>query len=105
LEFRLEDGIDVPVTLGKDGGVSGGTNAHGQVVPPVIVQQQPIDTTGRGKIQGAFKGPPVTPDDGSSESETDGDEDLEEDDAHKLRQISHAARLKQPITVLQIHTV
>jgi hypothetical protein len=41
----------------------------------------------------------VCPDDGRGESETDSDEDLEDDDTHKLRQLSHAVRLQQPITV------
>jgi hypothetical protein len=46
LEFRLADGIDVPDTPGEDGGVSGGTNAKGQILPLVIVPQQPIYTRG-----------------------------------------------------------
>jgi hypothetical protein len=95
----LADGVDVPDAIGEDGGVAGGTNAHGQVLPPVVFQQQPIDTTGGWKIQGALKGSLVFPDDGCSESETDSDEDMEDDDMHKLRQLSHTARLKQPITV------
>jgi hypothetical protein len=64
----------------------------------VIFQQQPIDTTGSTKIQGAMTGR-LDSDEGSSESETDSDEDMEHDDMHKLRQLWHAIRLKQPITV------
>jgi hypothetical protein len=64
----------------------------------MIFQSQPIDTTRGTKIQGALEGPLLDADDGSSESETDSDEDFKEDDTHKLRQLAHTARLKRPIT-------
>jgi hypothetical protein len=67
--------------------------------PPVVFLQQPIDTTGGGKVQGPLKCPLQGPGDGESESETDSDEDVEDDGTHKLRQSVHAARLMQPITV------
>jgi hypothetical protein len=66
------------------------------VLPPVIFQQQPIDTTGGTKVQGALRASLVkaNDDDASSESELDSDEDMEGDYTHKLRQILHAIRLK-----------
>jgi hypothetical protein len=45
VEFRLADSASVPDALWEDGGVSGGMNAHGQVLPPVIFPKGPIDTT------------------------------------------------------------
>jgi hypothetical protein len=55
-----------------------------------------IDTTWRTKINGALK---RIPGDGSSDSETDSDADDEDEGFQKLRQISHAVRLAQSITI------
>jgi hypothetical protein len=100
LEFRLAEGMEVPDTTGESGGAARGTNHRGQVLPPIIFPKVAIDTTGGTKVQGALKRALVVPRDGSSESEGDSDEDLENDDTDKLRQISHAARLGQLVTVV-----
>jgi hypothetical protein len=51
LEFKLIDGIEIPDALTDEDAVAGETNAHGQVLPPVIFAQQPIDMTGDTKVQ------------------------------------------------------
>jgi hypothetical protein len=95
LEFHLAEEVNVPDMFDEQGGVAGGTNSKGQILPPVIFPTV-IDTTGGTKMNGALKG---IPGDWSSVSETDSDADAEDEDFHKLRQISHAVRLAQSITV------
>jgi hypothetical protein len=51
LEFKLIDSIEIPDTLTDEDAAAGRANAHGQVLPPVIFAQQPIDTTRGTKVQ------------------------------------------------------
>jgi hypothetical protein len=83
--FRVKNSANTPDTLGADGGVAGGTNAKGQVLPPVIFPRS-TDTTGVAKMQ-TLKGIPglTAPADSDSETETDSEEDQDGDDTHKLR--------------------
>jgi hypothetical protein len=100
IEFRLNKAVEVPDTLGEDGGVAGGPNSHDQVLPPVVFPKTEINTKDPGsKVEGSLRGPLVLPGDGNSESDTDSDEDEEGDDTHKLHQLAHAHRMNQPITV------
>jgi hypothetical protein len=99
LEFRLADGVEIPDTTEEAGGAAGGVNPRGQVLPPIVFPKPAIDTTGGGKAHGALKGAFALPGDGSSESETDSAEALEDEDTHKLRHLSYAVRMNQPIAV------
>jgi hypothetical protein len=80
LELSLMDGKNAIDTSGNDGGVDGGTNSKGQVLPPVIFPRV-IDTTGGTKIHGALQRT-LWLKTSSSNSETDGDEDPEDEDTH-----------------------
>jgi hypothetical protein len=103
-KFKLAEGVEVPNAWGEDGRVPGGTNANGQVLPPVVFPKPEIYITGDMKVQGSLKWIPGPLDSAGeeeedSDTETDSDEDVDEYDTHKLRELGHAARLKQPITV------
>jgi hypothetical protein len=38
LEFHLKDGVEIPDTLGEEGGASGGMSKHVHILPAVISQ-------------------------------------------------------------------
>jgi hypothetical protein len=90
----LANGVDVPDTTGAFGGAAGGVSPGGYILPPIVFQKAPIDTTGGGKVQGALKGVRKT----DSNSDTDSIEDEDNEDTHKLRKIAHAATRGQPLT-------
>jgi hypothetical protein len=75
-------------------------DAHGHVLRPIMFPKPEIDTTDGSKVQRSRKGLLVAPGDDSSASDTDSDRDEGNEDVHKPRQLEHAARLGQPITIV-----
>jgi hypothetical protein len=96
LSFKMRDPNDAPDTLTANGGGASGTNNKGEILPEVIFPQSPIDTTGGTKVHGALKGSQGN----GSDSYTDSVDDEENQDDYKLKQIGHAVRLGQPLTVI-----
>jgi hypothetical protein len=70
LRFRLNKSLEIPDTTREFGGVSGGLTPSGNVLPPIVFPNPPINTTSPTdpKVQGSAPGPIVTGSDSSSDS-------------------------------------
>jgi hypothetical protein len=98
--FHTRKDVEIPDQSGNGNGAVGGDNGRGLVLPPIIYPPAPIDVSD-GKVSGGKRGPvdgELEPD-SSDSGVTDGGEDEEGPDDHKLAQIAQAIHRGQPVII------
>jgi hypothetical protein len=92
ITFRLRLDIPIEDLSGNEGGVAGGDNGRGLILPAIEYPAPVIDMS-QGKIQGGRNSPVEGMEPGPDSEEscvTDSGEDEEGSDAHKLIQVAQA---------------